>query len=458
MGVYISAAHKSSGKTTVTLGLCAAYAARGLKVSPFKKGPDYIDPMWLTKAATTPCYNLDFYTMARDEITSLYRQKSHFSDLTIVEGNKGLYDGLSIDGSDSNGAMVKLLELPVLLVINCNGITRGVAPLLLGYQAFDPEIKIAGVILNQTGGSRHESKLQQVVEEYTDITILGSIGRVPEMEIVERHLGLLPSNEADQAQHKIEEIKGVVESSVNLDQLLEISKIEKRVELEKIETIDSIHNLRDIPKTATPNLKSKIRVGIAKDEAFGFYYESDLDEFRSAGVELVPFSPIHDQKLPTVDALFIGGGFPETQSSALEQNSKMRAEIYAAIESGMPVYAECGGLMYLSRQIEWNGKVHKMVGTIAGDCKMHKRPQGRGYVKFIHNQKTTPAHEFHYSSLDNLADDVEFTYRIKRGFGVDGKRDGIIYKNLLASYIHQRNSRDNSWVKQFIDKINILTN
>ncbi len=440
---YISAAHKSSGKTTVTLGLSAAYAARGLSVAPFKKGPDYIDPMWLSMASGAPCHTLDFYTMEQEEILARYREEQSGSDLLLVEGNKGLYDGVSVDGSDSNGALAKLLDLPVVLVINTNGITRGIAPLLLGYQNFDPEIRFAGVILNQTGGSRHEKKLQQVVEHYTDLAVLGTIGRSPELEIVERHLGLVPSNEAHEARHKIDAIRRVIEQQLDLDRLLELTRSPED------------QGLRVTPPEPMELPPTDLRIGIARDEAFGFYYAADLEAFRRQGVELVPFSPLHDSELPELDGLFIGGGFPETHMEQLEQNSAMRSQIREAIESGMPAYAECGGLMYLSRQIEWEGRSAEMAGVIPGDCEMHRRPQGRGYARFQRSGAVddTPAHEFHYSSLERLDPGLEFAYTIRRGFGIDGKRDGIVYKNLLASYLHQRNTRQNPWVKGFVERV-----
>jgi len=204
--VFISAAHKSSGKTTVTLGLCAALRARGLKVQPFKKGPDYIDPMWLGRASGQTCHNLDFYTMGRDEIRDTVGHYAQGTDISIIEGNKGLYDGLDLDGSNSNAALAKLLGAPVVLVLDARGMTRGIAPLILGYQAFDPDIRIAGVVLNQLGGSRHESKLRSVIEHYTDVQVIGAVARDSSMEILERHLGLIPSNEQDNAERQIDEI------------------------------------------------------------------------------------------------------------------------------------------------------------------------------------------------------------------------------------------------------------
>src|SRR5574340_357923 len=221
--VFISAAHKSSGKTTLTLGLCAALDARGHAVQPFKKGPDYIDPLWLGMAARRPCYNLDFHMMRQHEIEQQFARRAAGARISLIEGNKGLYDGLNLDGSNSNAALARLLEAPVVLVIDARGMTRGIAPLILGYQAFDRDIRIAGVILNNLGGARHESKLRAVIEHYTDVPVVGAVHHDKRLEIVERHLGLMPSNEAEAATRRVNEIGAVVGAQVDLDRLLEIA-------------------------------------------------------------------------------------------------------------------------------------------------------------------------------------------------------------------------------------------
>lgn len=221
--LMISAAHKSSGKTTVSIGLCAALARLGRVVQAFKKGPDYIDPLWLGRASGRACYNLDFHTMGREEIVSLFARHMADADIGLIEGNKGLYDGLDLDGSNSNAALAALLGTPVVLVLDTRGMTRGVAPLILGYQAFDPNIRIAGVILNNVGGPRHESKLRRVIEHYTDVRVVGAVPRNEKVEIVERHLGLMPSNEAEAARQRIDAIADHVGGSVELDRLLEIA-------------------------------------------------------------------------------------------------------------------------------------------------------------------------------------------------------------------------------------------
>ena len=442
----ISAAHKSSGKTMVSIGLCAALAARGHTVQPFKKGPDYIDPMWLGQAAGRPCRNLDLYLMERDDIVATFAR--HASEVNLVEGNKGLYDGLALDGSNSNAALAKLLDLPVFLVIDARGMTRGIAPLILGYQAFDKDIRIAGVILNNLGGKRHESKLREVIGHYTDVPVVGAIQHDERLAIVERHLGLMPSNESHVANAKIRQIGEAIAEQVDLDTLLALSE---KAPLPAPRTAEIL----PMPSG------DKVRIAIARDRAFGFYYADDLDALEAAGAELVPFDALRDAHLPKVDGLYIGGGFPETCAAELEANTSLRAEIAQAIARGLPAYAECGGLMYLSRSIRYEGRTFDMVGAIPGDVQMHARPVGRGYVH-LREDDTHPwprpdaparqikAHEFHYSSLENLPGDCRFAYHVERGYGIDGGRDGIIVNNLLASYTHLRTIGSCYWATRFV--------
>ncbi len=471
--MLISAAHKSSGKTMVSIGLCAALRARGHVVQPFKKGPDYIDPMWLSQAAGHPCRNLDLYLMERNDIITTFAR--HSAEVNLVEGNKGLYDGLALDGSNSNAALAKLLDLPVMLVIDARGMTRGIAPLILGYQAFDREIYIAGVILNNLGGSRHESKLRAVIEHYTGVPVVGAIHHDERLSIVERHLGLMPSNESHVATAKIKQIGEAIAEQVDLDKLLVLSQKP---------ALDIPYNSKVSPLSCG----EKVRIGIARDRAFGFYYADDLDAIEAAGAELVPFDALRDAQLPEVDGLYIGGGFPETCANELEANVTLRSDIKQAIENGLPVYAECGGLMYLSRSIDYEGHRYEMVGAIPGDVQMHSKPVGRGYVHLKEDEahpwprpaplskKSPPihlspggesvargakpseresqsiifAHEFHYSSLENLPPDARFAYHVERGYGIDGERDGLVVNNLLASYTHLRTIGSCYWATRFV--------
>jgi cobyrinic acid a,c-diamide synthase len=447
--LLISAAHKSSGKTTVTLGLCAALPLRGVRVQPFKKGPDYIDPMWLGMAAGRACHNLDYYTMSPGEIRSTFARHAQGMGLGLIEGNKGLYDGLDLEGSNSNAALAKLLGAPVVLVIDARGMTRGIAPLILGYQAFDPQVRIAGVILNKLGGRRHEQKLRAVIEHYTDVPVLGAISADPALEIVERHLGLIPSQESEAAGARIAAIGGAIAAQVDIERLLEIAR--------SAPALDALVPPADIPAAAD------VRIGIARDAAFNFYYPGDLDALRAAGAQLVEIDTLRDPHLPLVDGLFIGGGFPETQMAALEANASLRGEIRCAIEAGLPVYAECGGLMYLARSLSWRGRTHAMVGAIPGDAVMHERPMGRGYIRLRETGKgpwpllgepgrpgEISGHEFHYSSLENLPSGVQYAYEVLRGAGIDGRHDGIVHRNVLASYAHLRDVEANRWAARFV--------
>ena len=447
----VSAAHKSSGKTTITVGLCAALSAQGLIVQPFKKGPDYIDPMWLSQASGRECFNLDPFLMTPEQITSCFVRHAAGADISIVEGNKGLYDGLALDGSNSNAALAQLLDLPVVLVLDARGMTRGIAPLILGYQAFDSRIRIAGVILNQLGGARHESKLRAVIEHYTDVQVLGAIAHDPRLAVVERHLGLMPNHELDDAAQRVRAMGKLIAAQIDLSRVLQLAA-----------------GAAPLPSAPTamvsqpPLQQQHVRIGLARDKAFGFYYPDDLMALESAGAKIVPFDTLKDTALPDVDGLFIGGGFPEMYMPALQANVAMRESIRAAIEAGLPAHAECGGLMYLARKLRWRESSYNMVGALPADVVMHDHPVGRGYVELQTTanapwpvnadgvQASLRGHEFHYSSVENLAPDLKFAYRVLRGHGIDGKHDGIVYRNVLASYAHLRSGAGTDWVQHFV--------
>ena len=461
--IYISAAHKSSGKTTLSIGLCAALHQQGLVVQPFKKGPDYIDPLWLSRASKRACHNLDFNTMSDDEILHTLSRYAQGADINIIEGNKGLYDGVALDGSDSNAAVAKLTQSPIILVIDTRGVTRGVAPLLKGYQDFDHDVNIAGVIYNLSSGGRHEAKLRAVTKEYTDIPVLGVVKKNHLLEIDERHLGLMPSNESKQVGQKIADIASIVADSVDLEALLAIAKSSPVIKAQA----------PVIPELSIKkNQEEPLRIGICEDPAFGFYYEGDKQALREAGAELISINTLKDEKLPeNLDGLFIGGGFPETQMQALADNTSMRYHLKKAIEAGLPTYAECGGLMYLSQSLHWNGQSAPMVGIIPADAKMYAKPQGRGYVELEETsdmpwkannteapQKLIKAHEFHYSQLESmdmnsLSIKGKFAYKVHRGVGITGEYDGWVYKNLLATYAHMRDTDNFHWTSRFIDFI-----
>jgi cobyrinic acid a,c-diamide synthase len=442
--ILVSAPHRSSGKTTLSIGLCAALAGSGHIVQPFKKGPDFIDPMWLAAAAGRDCRNLDLFMMGEEKIQESFRRNGAGADISVIEGNMGLYDSTDLEGKGSTSDMARSLKAPILLIVSTRNLTRSVAPLLLGFQRFEPDIAIAGVILNMVSGPRHESKLTAAIERYTDLEVVGAIRRRPDIGIIQRHLGLKPAREELGAASVIDSIAGIITESVDLDRVMEIAG--SSPPLERIELTEPVY-----PPPA-------VRLGVAQDRAFTFYYPENFEALRAAGAELIPFSPLADERLPQVDGLYIGGGFPEVFMEELEANSGLRAGIRAAIEDGMPVYAECGGLMYLSRSMSWQGDSREMVGGLPCDIVMHEKPRGHGYMKlaatgaggWFEPGLKIRGHEFHYSEVVNLGE-VEFAYDVERGTGLGNGRDGIIHRNALASYTHLHSLGSPGWAEGLVE-------
>ena len=311
---------------------------------------------------------------------------------------------------------------------------RGIAPLVLGYQAFDRATNIAEIIINKVGTARQQDKIRQALERYTDMPVIGAVPRNKDFAITERHLGLMTPSETPELRARIARLRAAVEDGVDLDRLVSMGKAAP-------DLLASAFPLRTRP------VARSIRIAVARDSAFGFYYADDLEAFERAGAKLCFFDAISDSRLPNADGLFIGGGFPETQAAAPEANAELRADIARKIRAGLPTYAECGGMMYLARSIQWKGVSHKMVGVIPADAVMYDRPQGRGLVLLQETEESPwhsdegtsdaiPAHEFHYAALENLSGGHRFAYRMARGEGMGGGRDGIVIGNLLASFSH----------------------
>ena len=440
--ILIAAARKSSGKTSVCLGLARALAKRGMVVQTYKKGPDYIDPLWLEQASGRPCYNLDFNTMSDEEILTTFKQNLTGADIAIIETNKGLFDGLDVTGKDSNAQLAKLLSSPVILVLDTIGMTRGIAPLLHGYQTFDDDINIAGVVLNKTGGPRHEGKLIAAIDHYNKLPVLGTLARNETLGVDERHLGLTTPEEVSDAAPVITALAKAVAQGIDLDEVMAIAE---RAAVEPL------------AKPLTDFSKGDVTIGIPRDTAFGFYYPDDLEALSSAGARLVFFDAIKDHKLPQIDGLFIGGGFPETNMKDLSQNSALRQQIKNLIQADLPTYAECGGLMYLCDRLISDGASAAMVGVIPGTAVMNKRPQGRGFARLKANANALwtcgefAAHEFHYASLEGLPDDLNYAYEVTRGHGIDGRHDGIVIKNMMANFCHLRHTESCTWAGNFVE-------
>ncbi len=444
--LVISAPHRSSGKTTVSIGLCAALRAAGLAVQPFKKGPDFIDPMWLTAAAGRDCRNLDQFMMGDEEILKSVARNGAGAGIALAEGNMGLFDSIDVEGRGSTSDLARQLRAPVILVVNTRNMTRSIAPLIQGFTNFEPDIDIAGVVLNKVSGPRHEDKLRKVLERYTGVEVIGAIRRRPEIEIIQRHLGLQPAREALGSAEVVAQIEKLISASVDIGRIRAIASTAPP--LSAVETAQK------------PFPKPRVRLGVAQDRAFTFYYPENLEALRAAGAGLIPFSPLADEKLPEVDGLYVGGGFPEIFMEELEANSGLRAEIRQAIEAGMPVYAECGGLMYLSGKMTWQGKRREMVGALPCDILMHEKPRGHGYMEleaeggsgwFAPGLKIR-GHEFHYSEVVGLdSAKTSFAYRVLRGTGVDKYHDGILYRNVLASYTHLHSLGSEGWAEGLVE-------
>lgn len=441
--IVIAAPQGRSGKTIISLGLCAALKQRGSSVQPFKKGPDYIDPSWLGAAAGRSCCNLDAFLMTQEALLTSFQRACQGADLALVEGAMGLYDGFDHQGSGSTAHIARLLGAPVILVVNTARMTRSIAAMVLGYQHFESGSNIAGVILNNVSGSRHEDKLTAAVEQYCGIPVVGSIPRDPNLHITERHLGLIPYPEAEESASVIERVGQSLEPHLNMDSILAIA-----------------HSARanfPVPAVSSEKKSPVVKVGVMLDRVFNFYYPENLEALQQAGAELIFIDSVQDQRLPDIDGLYIGGGFPELFLEGLEANRSLRRDIAWAVDGGLPVYAECAGLMYLCQCIRWHGQRHEMVGVIPAEVELSQQPQGHGYVvvEVTHENPLFPVgltlrgHEFHHSKLSKLGV-LKFAYQIRRGQGIDSKVDGIVYKNVFAAYTHLHALGVPLWAEAFV--------
>ncbi len=416
----------------VSIGLLAALTERGLHVQPFKKGPDYIDPRWLSMAAGRDCHNLDFHIMGRERILSNFFRYAGGADLSLIEGNMGLFDGQDMQGSDCGAALAALLAAPIVLVVDCLGMARGIVPLIMGHLAFPGGERIAGLILNNVGTARQEGKIVQALQHYCPVPILGVLPRDTAVGIEERHLGLEPAGEREGVAERIQAISRLVASRVDLPAIMQLAR-----------QAEPLSPVTPAPSLPAPRA-APLQVAYVTDQAFHFYYPENLQALRERGIELLPFSLLQGESLPDVAGLYIGGGFPEMFMDALSANQHLFTRLRQQIADGLPVYAECGGLMVLAEQLHWEGQSAALVGGLPIEIRMGKRPQGYGYMVVEGAQKGLwPAfgqriacHEFHYSGVSRCGEGVEFAYRVVRGHGIDGERDGLLYRNIFASYAH----------------------
>lgn len=446
--LVIAGIRGGTGKTLLTLSIIASLRfKRGLKVIPFKKGPDYIDAGWLAKVAENHCYNLDSFFIPEDKIK--YSFFKHFKgDIAIIEGNRGLYDGMDASGSYSTAELSKLLKAPVILVIDCSKTTATIAAIVLGCMNLDRDVKIAGVVLNQVSGKRHEAVIREAIERHCHIPVFGAIPRL-ETELPERHMGLLPHQEHHDAEKIISIVREIGERYIDVNGLIKVA-----------ESAESFRNDLDF-SDQDEHAMVKVKIGIVRDSAFQFYYPENLEELERRGAELLEISALKENQLPDIDAMYIGGGFPETHAINLAENKTFLNSLRQSINKGLPVYAECGGLMYLGKGLYLNDRFYEMVNIFPITFSLEKSPQAHGYTiaevvrknPFYLSGITIKGHEFHYSRPVLTGDEspiLDYAFSMKRGTGITEKKDGIFYQNVFATYTHVHAYGVPEWVDGMI--------
>jgi cobyrinic acid a,c-diamide synthase len=440
--LLIAAPMSGSGKTTLTAGLLAAFTAQGLRVAPFKVGPDYIDPTYHTLAVGRPSYNLDTWMVPPDRVQALFIHRAQGADLALIEGMMGLFDGYSSEDDTGSAAHVaRTISAPVILVLNVEAMASSAAAIVRGFRDFDPRVHLAGVILNRVGSAGHAKLVQTAIEQHVGIPILGYLRTDEALNLPERHLGLIPTLEAGCWQSWLEMAQAKITETVNLEQLLDVAR-----------SAEAISAPEDSPFMVSHG-EIRATIAVARDAAFSFLYDDNLDLLRAAGAELVFFSPLEAKALPEgTQALYLCGGFPEIYAAQLAANTSMQADIRAAFDAGLPIYAECGGLMYVTEGIvDLHGTIHRMVGLLPGQSEMTPRLT-IGYRQ-VHTLRdswlwskgdTLRGHEFHYSAWQ--PSEISAAYDL----GEKGHA-GAQVGQLIASYVHLHFIACPELVSRFVD-------
>ena len=437
--ILVAGLRGGSGKTLLSLGLAASFRSRGLIVAPFKKGPDYIDASWLSRASGRPCRNLDLFLFPPATALGSFADSSVGADIALVEGNRGLFDGMDAEGTYSSAELAKLLKAPVLLSVDVTKTTRTAAALVLGCQTMDPDLLIAGVVLNRTAGSRHESVLRQSIEGICGVPVLGAVPKLPEDFFPERHLGLVPPQETEDIDDPLVRVAEVAEQYLELDQILKVARAAGPLEIP--EDRPHIH----LDSSTQGWAQEAPRIGVFRDAAFQFYYPENLEALSRAGGELVEISPLLENKLPPVNGLYLGGGFPETLAPELSKNTPFLASVREAAAHGLPIYAECGGSVYLGEKLHYQGQTFTLAGVLPVEYGFQTKPRGHGYTiletveenPFFDVGENIRGHEFHYTYLlAPEAEALDFAFKVHRGHGFGSQRDGLKQGNVLASYTH----------------------
>jgi cobyrinic acid a,c-diamide synthase len=448
--LMIAAPSSGSGKSTITVGLMAAFAAR-FAVQGFKVGPDYIDPMYHTAATGRPSRNLDTWMLPRETVQQIFGRASRDASLSVIEGVMGLFDGHANNPFVGSSAdLAGLLQCPVILVLDCSKMSGSAAAVVHGMHTFSPSLRLSGVICNRVGSEGHGRWLKEAIETHTSVPVLGAVPALAALKVPERHLGLFTVSESPAAAREfIRQAAEILTQYLDLEAILAIANAAPPLTIPEL--------------TAVEPSQMVVRLAVARDEAFCFYYEDNLDALRLCGAQIVPFSPLKDERLPDgTHGIYFGGGYPELYAECLSQNDTMRQQVLSCIRAGMPVYAECGGLMYLTEGIVSEAGTFPLVGALPGWCQMGQR-LNMGYREVEIQQPTLLAaagtrlrgHEFHYSTWQP-AQDWDAPYRIlahsSRASGTEPRPEGYARENLLASYVHLHFAQDDRLAHNFVER------
>lgn len=439
-----------SGKTFVSVGLCRILARRGLDIRPFKKGPDYIDASWLSHAAGRPACNLDPFLMSSPTLAALFQEKAQGADVSVIEGNRGLFDGKDREGTCSTAELSRQLAAPVVLVLDATKMTRTAAAIVVGCKNFEPGLNLAGVILNQTAGDRHRAILTQCIEDLAGVPVLGTLPKCAENPIPERHMGLVSGQEHAGREAALDAIADTVERWVDVDRLLAVAR-----------SAPQAAPAGPVPWPAPVPGAGGVAIGYVHDAALWFYYPENLEALERAGASLVRLSLLDPAPWPEIHGLYLGGGFPETQAPALEANAAIRQHVLGLSRAGLPIYAECGGFMYLCQALDLGSTRHELAGVFPLSTRLCARPQGLGYVEALveadnpfHPQHCRiTGHEFHYSACAEPSPGTSLPptiLKMLRGRGMLAGRDGLLAHNTFASYTHIHALGTPHWAPAFV--------
>ncbi|MGM0547721.1 MAG: cobyrinate a,c-diamide synthase [Bacillota bacterium] len=454
--LLIAGTRSGVGKTTIALGLMAALKKRGLQVQPFKVGPDYIDPGFHTLICSQNSYNLDSYFLGTAGVQQIFSKLSAQADISIIEGVMGLFDGKGKDSVSSSAEIAKTVKAPVVLIIDARKIAQSAAAEVYGYKHYDPDLKLKAVIINNVSSQHHYQLLRDAIKaKMPELKVLGYLPKNQELKLPERHLGLVPVAESKELENYLEKLIQIIEKYLDLEALLEIAAVEKNPEFKTGTQFKPFVDLfkSDFKKDIS---KNKIKVAVAFDQAFNFYYQANLDLLQELGVKIIEVSPLNDAKLPEVDAFYLGGGFPESFLAELEANKSFQASLKAKAKAGLPIYAECGGLMYLCNSIEdLNGAKYNLAALIPAQIKMTSKLQEMGYREItalsdnllLAKGDQARGHVFHYSQITNIAAELKQKYEYRDKLEGYSSSD-----NILASYVHLHFWSNPKMVQNFLTR------